>query len=163
MYRNTRRLLSISVRAQTYRRPLVSLIEIYSPSKRVRPCRDCFGKPRTCVCITWPPASDRSLTVDCRPTDHDLGFSEIIGFNYVPLDKVTPMFGEIVKAVEEKIASVADSCPPGLMEQYKILLRRMKHGLPCEIISIGSARSLISMIVPSCRMRLFILILICHR
>lgn len=44
--------------------------------------------------------------------------------------------GDIYKAAEEKIVRNADKYPPGLLEQYKIQLERLRTDAPgCEIIS----------------------------
>lgn len=65
----------------------------------------------------------------------------IIGFSFATLDKVTPRAKEIIKATEDKIMKNANSYPPGLLEQYKISLERLKNGVGCEFISFPGLNS----------------------
>ncbi|KAF9821193.1 hypothetical protein IEO21_00801 [Rhodonia placenta] len=60
----------------------------------------------------------------------------IVGFAFVPLSMLSDKSGDIYKAAEEKIVRNADKYPPGLLEQYKIQLERLRTDAPgCEIIS----------------------------
>jgi hypothetical protein len=55
----------------------------------------------------------------------------------MPLEALSPRGKEIHDAVREKIMKNADSYPPGLLEQYKIQLRRIEEQAPAsELISI---------------------------
>ncbi|TBU47229.1 alcohol oxidase [Dichomitus squalens] len=65
----------------------------------------------------------------------------IIGFSFARLDQISPRAGEIIKDAEEKIAKNANSYPPGLLEQYKISLERLKNGVGQEFISFPGCNS----------------------
>jgi hypothetical protein len=54
----------------------------------------------------------------------------------MPLDALSPRAKEIHGDMADKIEKNADSYPPGLLEQYKIQLRRIEQQSPgCEMIS----------------------------
>jgi hypothetical protein len=54
----------------------------------------------------------------------------------MPLEALSRRSEDIHGAVREKITKNADSYAPGLLEQYKIMLRRLDEGAPgCELIS----------------------------
>ncbi|CDO76653.1 GMC oxidoreductase [Trametes cinnabarina] len=59
----------------------------------------------------------------------------IIGFSFATLSQISPKADEIVKATEEKIWKNAKNYPPGLLEQYKLLLDRLRNSAGCEFIS----------------------------
>ncbi|OSD04609.1 GMC oxidoreductase [Trametes coccinea BRFM310] len=61
--------------------------------------------------------------------------SGIIGFTFATLGQISPKADEIIKATEEKILKNANNYPPGALEQYKILLERLRDGPGCEFIS----------------------------
>ncbi|KAI0751029.1 alcohol oxidase [Daedaleopsis nitida] len=65
----------------------------------------------------------------------------IIGFSFATLPEVTSRASEIFKATEDKIMKNANSYPPGLLEQYKISLERLKSGVGCEFISFPGLNS----------------------
>ncbi|KAI0650509.1 GMC oxidoreductase [Trametes meyenii] len=59
----------------------------------------------------------------------------IIGFTFAKLHEISPRANDIIKATEEKILKNANNYPPGLLEQYKISLERLKNAPGCEFIS----------------------------
>ncbi|KAI0638410.1 GMC oxidoreductase [Trametes polyzona] len=59
----------------------------------------------------------------------------IVGFAFASLKQISPRAEEIIKATEDKIKMNADSYPPGLLEQYKLSLERLKNGVGCEFIT----------------------------
>ncbi|KAI9000789.1 GMC oxidoreductase [Trametes punicea] len=61
--------------------------------------------------------------------------SGIIGFTFATLGHISPRADEIIKAAEDKIMKNANNYPPGLLEQYKILLERLRNDAGCEFIS----------------------------
>ncbi|KAI0832660.1 GMC oxidoreductase [Trametes gibbosa] len=63
--------------------------------------------------------------------------TSVTGFTFAKLGQVSKRAPEIFKATEEKIAKNADSYPPGLLEQYKISLERLKDGVGCEYITFA--------------------------
>ena len=67
--------------------------------------------------------------------------SGIIGFTFASLKEISPNANAIIKAAEQKIARYADSYPPGLLEQHKISLERLKTGSGCEFISFPGMAS----------------------
>ncbi|KAI0776222.1 alcohol oxidase [Trametes elegans] len=58
----------------------------------------------------------------------------ITGFAFATLPQISPRAEEIIKATEEKILKNANNYPPGLLEQYKISLDRLRNGAGCEFI-----------------------------
>ncbi len=74
-------------------------------------------------------------------TGEGLFTTGIIGFSFANLGEVTPRASEIIKAAEDKIMKNANSYPPGLLEQYKISLERLKNGVGCEFISFPGLNS----------------------
>ncbi|CCM01757.1 uncharacterized protein FIBRA_03823 [Fibroporia radiculosa] len=60
----------------------------------------------------------------------------IIGFAFVPLYMISDKADAIYKTIEEKITTNKDMYPPGLYEQYKVQLERLRKGAPgCEFIT----------------------------
>ncbi|KAJ8468739.1 hypothetical protein ONZ51_g9450 [Trametes cubensis] len=60
--------------------------------------------------------------------------TNVTGFTFATLHQITPRADEIIKAAEDKIMKNAASYPPGLLEQYKISLERLRKSAGCEII-----------------------------
>jgi hypothetical protein len=53
----------------------------------------------------------------------------VTSFGFVTLDQVTPRAGEIYKSMENIVARLdPKTTPPGLLEQYQLLLERYKEG-----------------------------------
>ncbi|KAH9850810.1 GMC oxidoreductase [Lenzites betulinus] len=61
--------------------------------------------------------------------------TSVIGFTFAKLSQISSKAADIIKATEEKIAKNADNYPPGLLDQYKISLERLKNGIGCEYIT----------------------------
>jgi hypothetical protein len=60
----------------------------------------------------------------------------------MPLGALSPRAKEIHDAMADKIEKNANSYPPGLLEQYKIQLRRIEQEVPgCEMISFPAFHS----------------------
>ncbi|KAI0331245.1 GMC oxidoreductase [Cubamyces sp. BRFM 1775] len=59
----------------------------------------------------------------------------IVGFTFAKLDQISPRAAAIIKAAEDKVMRNANNYPPGLLEQYKISLERLRDGAGCEFIS----------------------------
>ncbi|CDO78283.1 GMC oxidoreductase [Trametes cinnabarina] len=59
----------------------------------------------------------------------------IIGFSFATLSQISPKADAIIKAAEDKVMKNANDYPPGLLEQYKILLDRLRNDAGCEFIS----------------------------
>ncbi|KAI0331244.1 GMC oxidoreductase [Cubamyces sp. BRFM 1775] len=72
--------------------------------------------------------------VDLYRTGAGLFTSSVTNFTFATLHQVTPRADEIIKAAEDKIMKNAASYPPGLLEQYKISLERLRHSAGCEFI-----------------------------
>ncbi|KAI9000782.1 GMC oxidoreductase [Trametes punicea] len=72
--------------------------------------------------------------IELHSTGTGMFTTGIIGFTMSTLSQVTPKAEEIVKAAEDKIKKNANNYPPGLLEQYKILLERLRHAAGCEFI-----------------------------
>ncbi|TFK94202.1 GMC oxidoreductase [Polyporus arcularius HHB13444] len=79
--------------------------------------------------------------LELHSTGEGLFTTGIIGFSFANLGEVTPRASEIIKAAEDKIMKNANSYPPGLLEQYKISLERLKNGVGCEFISFPGLNS----------------------
>ena len=69
----------------------------------------------------------------------------IIGFSFARLDQIRPRAEEIIKAAEENISRNADNYPPGLLEQYKISLERLRNGVGQELVTFPGCNSQPSM------------------
>ncbi|CDO76652.1 GMC oxidoreductase [Trametes cinnabarina] len=59
----------------------------------------------------------------------------IIGFSFATLSQISPKADEIIKAAEDKVMKNANNYPPGLLEQHKLLLDRLRNSAGCEFIS----------------------------
>ncbi|THG98101.1 hypothetical protein EW026_g4042 [Hermanssonia centrifuga] len=77
--------------------------------------------------------------LDLHPTGSGLFTTGIVGFAFTTLDKVTSQAGTIYQYIKEMISDMdPETSPPGLMEQYKIMLERFEPGKGspgCEFIS----------------------------
>jgi hypothetical protein len=71
---------------------------------------------------------------DCsRPSSkHKKGLfaAGITGFGFVPLSLLSPRAEELRKEITERVHANADKYPPGLKEQYDIMLDRLARGAP---------------------------------
>ncbi|KAH9899627.1 hypothetical protein C8Q73DRAFT_680554 [Cubamyces lactineus] len=72
--------------------------------------------------------------VDLYRAGAGLFTTNVTGFTFATLHQITPRADEIIKAAEDKIMKNAASYPPGLLEQYKISLDRLRNSAGCEII-----------------------------
>ncbi|PSR77274.1 hypothetical protein PHLCEN_2v7967 [Hermanssonia centrifuga] len=81
----------------------------------------------------------RRFTFEYSPTGSGLFTTGIVGFAFTTLDKVTSQAGTIYQYIKEMISDMdPETSPPGLMEQYKIMLERFEPGKGspgCEFIS----------------------------
>ncbi|KAI0353068.1 GMC oxidoreductase [Trametes cingulata] len=73
--------------------------------------------------------------IELHSTGTGIFTTGIIGFAFATLKQISPRADEIIKAAEEKIMKNANNYPPGLLEQYKISLERLKNGAGCEFIT----------------------------
>ncbi|KAI0375888.1 GMC oxidoreductase [Pilatotrama ljubarskyi] len=79
--------------------------------------------------------------IELHPTGTGIFNTGIIGFTFATLTQISPRADEIIKAAEDKITKNANDYPPGLLEQYKISLERLKNGAGCEFISFPGLNS----------------------
>lgn len=79
--------------------------------------------------------TSRPLTVCSSSTGTGIFTTGIVGFAFAKLSEITPRADEIFQAAEHKMMKNGNSYPPGLLEQYKISLERLKDGVGCEFIS----------------------------
>ncbi len=79
--------------------------------------------------------TSRPLTVFSSSTGTGIFTTGIVGFAFAKLGEITPRANEIFQAAEHKMMKNGNSYPPGLLEQYKISLERLKDGVGCEFIS----------------------------
>lgn len=84
----------------------------------------------------WPISLLLSLTV-CSDEQKGLFTAGIMGFSFQPLQAYSKRADEIHKAAIEKIEANKDKYPPGLYDQYKIQIQRLKDGAPgCELVNV---------------------------
>lgn len=85
----------------------------------------------------------------------------VTGFSFLPLQAISPQADAIIARLEERLASNELVSQPGLREQYKIQLERLKNPeMPdCEIITFPVFNGFINQVEPGKRYVSFILIM----
>ncbi|EIW61651.1 GMC oxidoreductase [Trametes versicolor FP-101664 SS1] len=73
--------------------------------------------------------------VELHSTGTGIFTTGIVGFAFAKLSEISPRADEIFEAAEHKMMKNGNTYPPGLLEQYKISLERLKDGVGCEFIS----------------------------
>lgn len=77
----------------------------------------------------------RPLIIRSSSTGTGIFTTGIVGFAFAKLSEISPRADEIFEAAEHKMMKNGNTYPPGLLEQYKISLERLKDGVGCEFIS----------------------------
>ncbi|KII91114.1 hypothetical protein PLICRDRAFT_173018 [Plicaturopsis crispa FD-325 SS-3] len=81
-----------------------------------------------------PESQKRHL--ELHPTGQGAYNMGITIFSFNPLKAYSPRADELLEGIREKVKKNGDSYPPGVLDQYKILIERLERGAPGpEVIS----------------------------
>ncbi|KAH9943228.1 alcohol oxidase [Epithele typhae] len=94
---------------------------------------------QTLDCLADPAIAAKHL--ELRASGKGLFTNGIVNFAFATLGQISSKANAIIEATEDKVNRMSCDYPPGILEQHKITIERLKNGVGCEFIALPAMAS----------------------